>query len=170
MTISPMLMFCVLMWCVYIAICKGWRMPCKSEGAQTLGMRTISHLGGSGGMLPQEGLEFLTPRECFWGFLTVVLSFFFIVCKPSSIYPHLSAYNMSLTGLSNHSLCISIGNHTRSIWLYIIIYWTLTRNTNIWACVESNTLDIFPYQVKNKNRFRILVDMCAKNRFKVPVI
>ena len=54
------------------------RMPCKSEGAQASGMRTISHLGGSGGMLPQENLEFLTSREslCFWGLLTVVLRLF----------------------------------------------------------------------------------------------
>ena len=55
---------------------QGWRIPCNSEGAQALGMRTISYLGGSGGMLPQENLEFLTSRECFWGLLTVVWGFF----------------------------------------------------------------------------------------------
>ena len=53
-------------------------MPCKSEGAQA-STRTISHLMESGGMLTQKILEFLTPGECFWGLLTVVLRFFFIV-------------------------------------------------------------------------------------------
>ena len=38
---------------------RGWRMLCKSEGAQASGMRTIGLLGGSGGMLPQENLEFV---------------------------------------------------------------------------------------------------------------
>ena len=47
------------------SLIQGWRMLCKSEGAQASGMRTISHLGGSGGMLPHENLEFLTSRECF---------------------------------------------------------------------------------------------------------
>ena len=41
---------------------QGQRMPCNSEGAQGPGMRTISHLGGSGGMLPQENFKFLTPK------------------------------------------------------------------------------------------------------------
>ena len=29
---------------------------------------------------------------------------------------------------------------------YKYFYRILTRNTNIWTCVESNMLDIFPYQ------------------------
>ena len=44
---------------------QGRRMLCNSEGAQGPGMRTIGHLGGSGGMLPQENFELLTPKECF---------------------------------------------------------------------------------------------------------
>ena len=36
-------------------------MPCKSEGAQISGTKTISHLRGSAGLLPHEILEFLTP-------------------------------------------------------------------------------------------------------------
>ena len=37
----------------------------KSEGAQASNTRGSSHLGGSGGMLPQENLEFLTLGKCF---------------------------------------------------------------------------------------------------------
>ena len=44
---------------------QGRRMPCNSEEAQGSGTRTISHLGGSGGMLPQENFELLTPKEHF---------------------------------------------------------------------------------------------------------
>ena len=40
---------------------QGGRMLCKSEGAQA----SIQDLGGSGGMLPQENLEFSTLGECF---------------------------------------------------------------------------------------------------------
>ena len=35
-------------------------MPCKSEGAQISGTKTISHLRGYAGLLPHEILEFLT--------------------------------------------------------------------------------------------------------------
>ena len=44
---------------------QGRRMLCKSEGAQASNTRANSHLGGSGGMLPQENLEFSTLGECF---------------------------------------------------------------------------------------------------------
>ena len=44
---------------------QGQRIPCNSEGAQASWMTTINYLGGLGGMLPQENLEFLTSRECF---------------------------------------------------------------------------------------------------------
>jgi len=30
--------------------------------------------------------------------------------------------------------------------IIIIVYWTLTSNTNIWAFAKTNALDIFPYQ------------------------
>ena len=33
---------------------QGQRTPCNSEGAQASGMRTISYLGGSEGVLPLE--------------------------------------------------------------------------------------------------------------------
>ena len=54
-------------------------MPCNSEGARGSGTRTISHLGGSGGMHPQENFELLTPKERFRGLLRVVLRLICIV-------------------------------------------------------------------------------------------
>ena len=43
---------------------KSGGMPCKSKGAQASATRTISHVGGSGCMLPQENFEFLISKEC----------------------------------------------------------------------------------------------------------
>ena len=47
-------------------------MICKSEGAQVSKTRANIHLGGSGGMFPQENLDFQFPEsvsEAFGGSL-----------------------------------------------------------------------------------------------------
>ena len=58
---------------------QGWRMPCNSEGAQALGMRTISNLGGSGGILPHEGLALFDPQRVLLKLSDSSAELFFIV-------------------------------------------------------------------------------------------
>ena len=50
-----------------------------------------------------------------------------------------------LSGCEKPELSQGIDNYGCKIHR-IIVYWPLTRNTNIWECVGGNTLDIFPYQ------------------------
>ena len=52
---------CIIM--SLVSIIQGQRMPCNSEGAQRPGTRTISHLEGVGGMLPQENFEFFDSKR-----------------------------------------------------------------------------------------------------------
>ena len=49
-----LILLCIILWVIF---------SCMNElcpGGKISGMRVISHVGGSGGMLPQENL---TPRE-----------------------------------------------------------------------------------------------------------
>ena len=148
MTISPMLIFCVLMWCIlYSHNMQGAENALQKWGGSGFGDENHQpSIGGSGGMLPKEGLEFLTPRECFWGFLTVVLSFFLLCISHHQFIP-IYLPMIWVSSLSSHSLCISIGNHTHSspIWEIIVLssFKNCTRQSRVWFLKIAYTTIIF---------------------------